>query len=82
MGKVKIKVFPLADVVDASFETELTLTDGSLYECMTYLNTHFGTELREKDIMILHNGQSLDIFANAVINDGDQLWVLPCLSGG
>jgi len=82
MGKVKIKVFPLADVTDTAFETELTLTEGSLYECMTYLNKHFGTELREKEIMILHNGHSLDIHMDAEVNDGDQVWVMPCLSGG
>lgn|GEM_PF-4713274 len=82
MGKVKIKVFPLADVTDTSFETELTLSEGSLYECMTYLNEQFNTELREKEIMILHNGRSLDIYADAVIAEGDQVWVLPRLSGG
>ena len=82
MGKVRIKVFPLADVTDAAFETELTMTEGNLFECMTFLNKHFGTELREKGIMILHNGQSLDIHADAEVSDGDQVWVLPRLSGG
>jgi len=79
---IHVKVFPIAGVCDAAQVMDVTLNEGCLSELMTILTRQLGTDPRKQGIMILNNGQSLDVDADASLNDGDNLWVMPRLSGG
>ena len=80
--KIYTRIFPIAGLLDATQELEVTLTEGSPGELMKSLNQLLDTDLCDKDILILHNGQSLDIKSNTLLSDEDQIWVINCLSGG
>ena len=80
--RVNVKVYPIAGVSDATQEMEVALTEGNLNELMTLLQERLGAGLCEKSVMILYNGQALDLKADVVFSNGDQLWVMPCISGG
>ena len=80
--KIYIRVFPIADLFDATQELEVTLSEGSLGELMTSLNQLIGTDLFDENIMILHNGHNLDKKSDTQLSDEDHIWVMPYLSGG
>jgi len=79
---VKVKVFPIAGLNDAAQELTIILSTGSFGELMKRLQQQLGADPREKGVMILHNGQSVEVNEGASIEDNDQIWVLPRLSGG
>jgi len=78
--KIYTRIFPIAGLFDATQELEITLTEGSPGKLMKSLNQLLDTDLDDKDVIILRNGQSLDI--NTPLSDEDQIWVIHCLSGG
>ena len=80
--KVSVKVFPITGVSDAAQELEITLSEGNLSELIAILQLRFRVDPHDESIMILHNGQALDSYADVILSNGDQLWMMPCLSGG
>jgi len=80
--KVSVKVFPIAGVSDATQELEVTLSEGNLSELVAFLQQRFSVDPHDESIMILHNGQALDSYADVILSEGDRLWMMPCLSGG
>jgi len=79
---VNVKIYPIAGLNDSAKEKEVTLSEGRLSELLVILNQQLGDDLCKYGIMILNNGHSLDIDAEATLTDGDKIWVMPHLSGG
>jgi len=81
--KVHVKIFPAAELCNQRRELEIDLDEGNGDEILEYLQKLLGVNLKEKKtLMFLHNGCGLERLENAVFQDGDQLWLLPLLSGG
>jgi len=80
--KIYVKIFPIAGVSDAAQEMEVTLAEGKLSELITLLQNRIGSDLSERSIMLLHNGQSLNIDDDVILTEGDRVWAMPRLSGG
>jgi len=81
--KVNIKIFPIAGLFNKKQELEIALENGDLNEALTRLQELLGVNFREnKTLMYLHNGYKLESQNDAVFQEGDQLWLLPILSGG
>ena len=81
--RVHIKVFPIAGLCEQRQEIELALEEGSMTEMETLLFKRL--EVNPGNIeayMFLHNGRGLDNDKDVVFRDGDQLWLLPQISGG
>ena len=82
---IRVKIFPIAGLCEKTQEMELSPGKGSLEEALGLLREQLGAdgELCEiESLMLLHNGRVLDKRSNAVFRDGDELWLLPLLSGG
>ena len=80
--KANIKVFPIAGLCEKSLKLEIALEKGTLDEIFEFLQGRFGENLKTETLMLMHNGRRLDLNNNTVFKDGDQLWLLPLLSGG
>ena len=81
--KVFIKVFPSAGVCDQTQKLEIALKDGSMGELRMSLQERLGVNPGKiEELMFVHNGRALDRRKETVFGDGDQLWLLPMLSGG
>ena len=80
---VQIKIFPIAGLCDQAQKLELALEDGGMGELLRSLQDQLGVNLSENEtIMFLHNGRALDRREETVFHDGDQLWLMPQISGG
>ena len=80
---VHIKVFPSVGLCDETQKLEVTLEEGSMSELQTLLQKRLGITLQKMEsLMFLHNGRALDKYKDIVFRDGDELWLLPLLSGG
>ena len=82
---VYVKVFPIADICNQSQKLELLLKEGSFSELFNHLQERLGVDLnpdKPGKLMFLHNGSNLESRKEVVFKDGDQLWMLPMLSGG
>ena len=81
--KLKVKIFPAAGLWDQKRELEIELNESSLIELMAILDKRLNVNQEKmKRLMFLHNGRALDRSKDVVFNNGDQLWLLPLLSGG
>ena len=81
--KVNIKIFPIAGLCSESKKLELTLEEGNLGEVLRLLEENLGAKLSKlEEFMFLHNGRGLDRGKDIFFQDGDQLWLLPMVSGG
>ena len=79
---VHIKIFPIAGLCDETRKLELTLEEGSMNELLTNLREQFNVNPKIEELMFLHNGRALNRRKNTVFRNGDELWLLPMLSGG
>ena len=80
---IQIRIFPIAGLCNEKKELELALEKGNFYEAQARLEELLGISFREnKTLMFLHNGQGLDRNKDIVFREGDQLWLMPLLSGG
>ena len=79
---VYIKIFPIAGLCDETRKLELTLEEGSMSEVLTNLREQFNVNPKIEELMFLHNGRALNRHKNTVFRNGDELWLLPMLSGG
>ena len=78
-----IKVFPITGLCDETQKLTITLEDGVFSKVLSHLQERFGTEsLKTEALMFLHNGVALDRSKDIVFQDGDELWLMPLLSGG
>ena len=81
--KVYIKIFPIAGLFNKRQELEIALENGGLNETLALLEEKLGVNFREiKTLMFLLNGYRLDDKKEVAFREGDQLWLLPLLSGG
>ena len=83
--KVHIKIFPIAGLCNQSQKMELLLADGSFKEVLMLLQERLSLDKsldNSGKLMFLHNGRNLDTRKDTVFKDGDQLWLLPLISGG
>jgi len=81
--KVQASVFPIAGATNRKQELELTLEMGNLEEALAQIEERLVVNLpKTETLLLLHNGQGLDLSKEAVFNDGDQLWILQQISGG
>jgi len=81
--KIHIKIFPVAGLSDRNQEFELALQKGSFNEALALLQKLLDVNLSEiKTLMFLHNGHKLENDKDEIFQEGDQLWLLPLLSGG
>ena len=81
--RMHIKIFPIAGLCDQQQELELSLEVGCMSELETLLQKRLSADLRKiEELMFLHNGYRLDKNEDVVFQDGDQLWLLPQISGG
>ena len=81
--KVNIRVFPIAGLCNQRLEMALALEEGSMNELLRLLSGQLGVNLPETGaFMFLHNGRGLDRYEDVFFQDGDQLWLLPRISGG
>ena len=81
--KVSVRVFPIEGMCSQSQDLDMTLEEGSFGEVLTFLQMRFDVTMDKlESLMFLHNGYGLDRRKNVVFHDGDQLWLLPLLSGG
>ena len=80
---VHVKIYPIAGLCDKTHEMELSLDGGSMSEVMPNLQKRFGVEsLKTEALMFMHNGRALERNKDVAFQDGDDLWLLPLLSGG
>ena len=80
---VQVKVLPVAGLCDQKQEMEIALEEGSMTELDARLEERLGVNPRTiKSLMFLHNGRGFDGLADVTFADGDQLWLLPQISGG
>ena len=79
---VIVKVFPIAGLSDETQEMAVTLSDGNLCELIALIQKRLDADLRVSNIMILHNGHSIDIDNDTALENGDRVWLMPRLSGG
>ena len=81
--KVLVKVFPAAGLCDQTQELEITLEEGSLSELLTLLQERLSVNPGKiEELMFVHNGRAMDRREDVLFQDGDQLWLMPMLSGG
>ena len=81
--KVHIKVFPIAGLCSQSQNLDLALEQGSFNEMLMGLQSRLGVNQGKfVNLMFLHNGRALDRRNDVIFQDGDQLWLLPLISGG
>jgi len=81
--KVHVKMFSIPGICEASREMEFALCEGDLKELLNLLQEEVGdAPLPLDNLLILHNGRALVKNENAQFSDGDDLWILPQISGG
>jgi molybdopterin converting factor small subunit len=81
--KVSVKVFPAAGLCERRRELEIALEEGSMRELEERLFGALGADpLEAKALMFLLNGRGIGRRDGVVFKDGDQLWLLPQVSGG
>ena len=81
--KVHVKVFPTAGLCDETKKVDIDLEEGNMSELQLQLQEQLGASPHQiEGLMFLHNGFSLDKHKEVAFQDGDQLWLLPLLSGG
>ena len=81
--KVQVKVFPITGLCNQSQKLELALGNGNFSEVLTLLAEKLGVSFDKfEKLMFLHNGRGLDRKKDVVLCDGDELWLLPLISGG
>ena len=62
---------------------DVPLEEGSFSEVLAFLERRLSVSLEKLEkLMFLHNGRGLDKRKDVVLCDGDELWLLPLLSGG
>ena len=80
--KVSVKVFPIAGLCDRRQELELALEGGSMGELEALLFERLGAAPKTKAFTFLLNGRGVGKRESVVLRDGDNLWLLPQISGG
>jgi molybdopterin converting factor small subunit len=81
--KVKIKVFPIAGLCDQSMALDLDPEEGGMSGLIMCLRERLGKNpLEIENIMFVHNGRLISRLEDAVLLDGDKLWMMPQVSGG
>ena len=82
--KVNIKIFPIAGLSEQRREMEIALEEnGGMGELLARLQEQLDVNLQKIEaLMFLHNGRGMDKSENVIFQDGDQLWLLPQISGG
>ena len=81
--KVHVKIFPAAGLCDKTQKMDVTLEEGDMGELETRLQERLGVNSGKiRDLMLLHNGCASDRRNDVIFRDGDQLWLMPVLSGG
>ena len=80
---VHVKIFPIAGLCDKTQKLAIVLKNGTMDELLEHVQEQLGVTLYETEtIIFLHNGCALDRHKETVFKDGDQLWLLPLISGG
>ena len=81
--KVNVKVFPASGLCGETQKLQLALEEGSLSEVMIQVQERYGISADKLEtLMFLHNGLALDKREDIEFKNGDELWILPLLSGG
>jgi len=81
--KVQVSVFPIAGTTEKKQELQITMEKGSLEEALARIEERLDINLPKiETLLLLRNGQGLNKNEELILKDGDQLWVLPQLSGG
>ena len=81
--KIQVSVFPIAGIAEKKREFELTMENSNLEETLVQIEERLGVNLPKiETLLLLHNGQGLNKNKELAFKDGDQLWVLPQISGG
>ena len=80
---VHVKIFPIAGLSEQRQEMELALEEGNMGELETLLFNRLGANPGNAEAyMFMLNGCGLDNWEEVVFRNGDQLWMLPQISGG
>jgi len=79
---VNVKIFPIAGLNESTQVMDITLNEGSPGELLEILSGRLGADPRERSIMVLVNGQCIDVESDVVLSNGDMIWLMPRLSGG
>ena len=81
--KVFVKVFPTAGLCDETRKLEIALEEGNMSELQTHLQERLDANPNKiEELMFVHNGRAMDKRKDVFFQDGDQLWLMPMLSGG
>ena len=82
---IRVKIFPIAGICGRTQEEELFLEKGRVGEALELLRSRLGIDkdLRAiETLMLMHNGRVMDKSLDENLKEGDELWLLPPLSGG
>ena len=80
---VHVKVFPIAGLCDETQKLELALEEGNMDELLMQLQECLKTDqLKTEALMFMHNGRTLNRSKDVAFRDGDEVWLMPLLSGG
>jgi len=79
---IQVSIFPISGVCSSKQEFSISLSDGKLSELIAILHERFDADLRRDDIMLLHNGSSIDLKGEAEFSEGDRVWFMSHLTGG
>ena len=81
--EVQITILPIAGFCGEKQELKLYLEEGSISELAALLEERFGVNLRSiESLLFLRNGRGMDVSEDVVFADGDQLALLPQITGG
>ena len=82
--KIHVKVFPAAGLCNETRELEITLEkDGSMNELLSSLRDMIGINVDKIETLnFVQNGRLLNKHEDIVFRTGDNLWLLPQISGG
>ena len=80
---VDVKIFPIAGLCNKKQELQIALEEGNMGELRRLLPERLGVNLPGPEaFMFLYNGRALRQQEDVFFQDGDQLWLLPQISGG
>ena len=79
---INVSIFPISGVCNTKQEFDIELGEGKLSELLALLQERFDADFNRGDIMLLHNGCSIDLNEEATFSQGDKAWFMPHLTGG
>ena len=81
--KILVKIFPTAGLADKTIQMEIDLKAANISELLSVLHEKLGTDpAKIETLNFMHNGRMYTRHEDLILKDGDQIWLLPKITGG